>query len=175
MNDRDRGGNGPSWNALHLQMSRLLTVSIVAAIAATGALIITLLVGLPSPPPPPPGGGRGSDGMPPPPDLNGLAAFSVVTGLFVLAWLAVLVVYSRDQIMRRLTAADPEVSEDVLAQLRAEIAAEVQALGDRVETLTTEYGEQRETDGYLQGMRAAAAQVEKPVVTPLRRTPPQRD
>jgi hypothetical protein len=146
-----------SRDGFHLQMSKLLMVSIVAAIAATGALVITLLVGLPSPPP-----GPGPDGRPPPPpDLNGLAVFSVVTGLFVLAWLAVLVVHSRDLILSRITT--PEPSTELLEEMRA--------LGDRVAALTTEYGEQRETDGYLQGMRAAAAQPPDQVVTPLRRTP----
>jgi hypothetical protein len=53
---------------------------------------------------------------------------------------------------------------DLVVRLREEIAA----LGERV----TEYGEQRETDGYLHGMRAAAAQPADPVVTPLRRQPP---
>jgi hypothetical protein len=165
MNIPDRGERKPASGGLHLQMSKLLIVSIVAAIAATGALVITLLVGLPGPPP---GGGPPPDGhMPPPPDLGGLAIASVVTGLFVLAWLAVLIVYSRDQILSRME--NPQVETDVVARLREELAA----LGDRMAALTTEYGEQRETDGYLNGMRAATARPPDPVVTPLRRTPPQ--
>ncbi|MFG1608621.1 hypothetical protein [Actinoplanes sp. NPDC049265] len=167
MNIPDRGERRPASGGLHLQMSKLLIVSIVAAIAATGALVITLLVGLPKGPPP---GGPGQDGrMPPPPDLGGLAIASVVTGLFVLAWLAVLIVYSRDQILSRMETPPAEVPAEVVAGLREDLAA----LGDRLATLTTEYGEQRETDGYLNGMRAAAGRPPDPVVTPLRRTPPQ--
>jgi hypothetical protein len=163
MNVPDRGELRSASGGLHLQISKLLTVAIVAAIAATGALIITLLVGLPSPPP-----GRGPEGQPPPPpDLSGLAMASVVTGLFVLTWLAVLIVYSRDQILRRL-GGPPEGSADTAGRIREDIAA----LGDRLAAMTTEYGEQRETDGYLNGMRAATARPPDAVVTPLRRTPP---
>src|SRR4051794_1134301 len=99
MTERAGAEHGSTVAGMHLQLSRLLLVALVAAVAATGALVITVAVGLPAghPPPPPPGGG-----MPPPPDLRALAVVPVITGLFVLAWLAVIVAFSRDQILRRL-------------------------------------------------------------------------
>jgi hypothetical protein len=100
----------------------------------------------------------------------------------------VLVVFSRDQILRQLRQQaepppSPGVSRDelstLLADLRAELAGDrerdLQHLSDRVAELTTEYGERRETDGYLSGMRTATA-TDRPEanVRSLRRTPPQR-
>ena len=134
--------------AFHI--SRSLVVALILAASATGALIITLITaelpagGPPGSPPP------GTNGMPPPPDLRPLAVITVVTGLFVLAWLATLVIFCRDQILAQTRGM---VSQDELA----------------------EYGERRETDGYLNGMRtAAAADPPEPNVRALRRTPPQR-
>jgi hypothetical protein len=169
----------------HLQISKLLVVAFVFAVAATGGLIVTLLVGMPERP-----RGPGPNGLPPPPpDLEPLAVFSVVTGLFVLAWLAVLVVFSRDQVLRRIGEIEHENRPDPLANrqqvdelftdLRTQLAAdrerELQMLGERIAALTTEYGEQRETDGYLNGMRVAAGDSPREEnVHPLRRKPPQR-
>ena len=158
----ERGG-------LHFQISRLLVAMIIFATAATGALIVTVLVELPPGTPPPPG----PNGMPPPPpSLQPLAVFPVVTGLFVLAWLAVLVVFSRDQILQRIRETRHDAVTEQLAELRGELAAdrerESRLLGERI----AEYGEQRETDGYLSGMRAAIG--DEPNIRPIRRTPPQR-
>lgn len=166
---------------LHFQISKLLVATIIAATAATGALVVTVLVEMPSSAIPPPGPG----GLPPPPpNLQPLAVFPIVTGLFVLSWLAVLVVFSRDQILQRLRQQDsPAPSREelagLLAELRAELAGdrdrELHALGERLDELTAEYGEQRETDGYLRGMRAATAN-EPPEanVRAFRRNPPPR-
>ena len=160
-----------------LQISKLLVVAVIIATAATGALIVTLLTSMPSGQTPAPGPG----GMPPPPpNLRPLAVFSVVTGFFVLSWLAVLVVFARDQILRQLRlhqeppAPGGELTEQ-LAGLRAEIGADLEALGDRLTDLTTEFGERRETDGYLYGMRTAtAADQPEAKVRALRRNPPTR-
>jgi hypothetical protein len=134
--------------AFHI--SKSLVVALILAASSTGALIIAVITAdLPSgrPPGPPPG----TNGiMPPPPDLRPLAVITVVTGLFVLAWLAALVIFCRDQILAQTRGM---VSQDELA----------------------EYGERRETDGYLAGMRsAAAAEAPEANVRALRRTPPQR-
>jgi hypothetical protein len=145
-------------SGLHLQISRLLMVAVVAAIAATGALIATLLTQMPP-------GGRppapGPNGMPPPPpEIRPIVVFVLVTGFFVLAWLGVLVIFCRDQIMW---------------QLKQRQSEEWHALGDRIAEMATEYAERRETDGYLQGMRAAAAaDAPEANVRAFRRTPPQR-
>ena len=158
-------------------------VAFIVAAAATGALIITVLVDMP-----PSTVSPGPNGMPPPPpSLQPLAVFPVVTGFFVLAWLAVLVVFSRDQILGHLRQ-QPEpppsgVNKDelgaLLAGLRAEIAGdreqEMRALGDRIAELTGEYGERRETEGYLSGMRTATVgDPPEANVRSFRRPPPQR-
>jgi hypothetical protein len=179
MTERARADHGSTVGGLHLQLSGLLLGSLITAVAATGALIITLLVGMPPSHPPPPGPG----GMPPPPpNLTSLAVFPVITGVFVLAWLAVVVAYSRDQILRRIEQLREGPGADarqLIAELRTQLAAdreqELRMLQERITELTQEYGEQRETDGYLNGMRVATA--EEPAsakVHSIRRTPPQR-
>jgi hypothetical protein len=183
MTERARADRGSTVGGLHFQISKLLVVCVIAATAATGALIISVLVGMPGPVP-----GPGPNGLPPPPpDLRPVAVIPVITGLFVLAWLAVLVVFSRDQILLRIrelhndAAPDPAVKQvdELLAGLRAELAAdrerELQQLSERIAELTTEYGERRETDGYLNGMRVATADdPAEAKVRSIRRTPPQR-
>ena len=158
-------------------------VAFIAAAAATGALIITVLVEMPPSMVPP-----GPDGRPPPPpNLQAVAVFPVVTGFFVLAWLAVVVVFSRDQILRHLrqhqepppSGVNRDELSALLADLRARIAADreqdLRALGDRVAEMTGEYGERRETDGYLSGMRTATVNDPPEAnVRSFRRTPPQR-
>ena len=105
--------------------------------------------------------------------------FPVVTGFFVLAWLSVLVVFCRDQVLRRIgqlrgPGGEPGQLTEVLATLRAELAAdrgaELQLLDERI----AEYGERRETDGYLHGMRMATADPVEANVRAIRRLPPQR-
>jgi hypothetical protein len=171
--------------AAHLQISKLLMMTLVSAVAATGALIVTLAVGNR---PPPGGGGNNPYGMPPPPPDMASTALTVITGLFVLAWLAVLVVFVRDQILLRLRQQQPvtgpggvsrEELTGLLADLRAELASDRErdnaALSERLAELTAEYGERRETDGYLSGMRMATTDDPSAGnVRALRRPPPQR-
>src|SRR3954452_1251717 len=142
---------------LHVNLSKLLVACLGAAVAATAALIVALAGGLPGPPP-----GPGPNCQtPPPPGLDAVVLFIVITGLVVLAWLAVLVVWSRDQMMQRLGDASG------IAALRTEL----RELSDRM----AEYGEQRETDGYLAAMRVATAEEPPgPNVRSLRRPPPPR-
>jgi hypothetical protein len=173
-----------SGPGMHFQISKLLVAALVLATAATGALIVTVLSDMP--PSLAPGGPNGQP--PPPPSLQPLVIFTVVTGFFILSWLAVLVVVSRDQILLRLRQRPtedtaPPVSHDevsrLLTDLRAELAAdralELRMLGDRFSEATAEYGERRETDGYLNGMRASS--MDDPPesnIRSIRRTPPQR-
>jgi preprotein translocase subunit SecG len=172
--------------AAHLQISKLLMIVVVIAVAATGALLVTLAVG--NGPPGGGGGGSNPNGMPPPPPDSASTALTVITGLFVLAWLAVLVVFSRDQILLRLRQQQPvtgpggvsrEELTGLLADLRAELASDRErdndALSERLAELTAEYGERRETDGYLSGMRMATTDDPSAGnVRSLRRPPPQR-
>ena len=60
---------------------------------------------------------------------------------FVISWVAVLVALGRDQILRRLAATDD------LAAIAGRL--------ERLETLVREYGDLRETEGYLEGMNTA--------------------
>jgi hypothetical protein len=167
-------------NGSHLQISKLLMVMVVLAVAATGALIVTLVVGNG------PGGGGGQvpSGMPPPPPDHPTIALVVITGLFVLSWVAVLVVFSRDQILLRLRQQQPVtgpggVSREeligLLASLRDELAADRERESAALDVRLAEYGEQRETDGYLSGMRMATSGEASPGnVRSLRRPPPPR-
>jgi hypothetical protein len=181
MPERARADHGSIVGGLHLQLSKLLLCALVAAVATTGALIITMAVGLPPAHPPPPG----PNGMPPPPPLTSLAVFPVVTGLFVLSWLTVVVAFSRDQILGRIEqlrdgpAADARRLDQLITELRTQLAAdrerELQVLEERIAELTEEYGEQRETDGYLSGMRVATGEGPGDAkIHSIRRTPPQR-
>jgi hypothetical protein len=187
MTERPDADHRPTPGGWHFQASKLLVVLLVAAVMATGAFAITLLTGLTGPNG---SGGPGPGGQPPPPpDLHPIELVSAMTGLFVLAWLAVLVVFARDQILARFDeqpvgGPGGGMSRDeltgLLAALRSELAVdregEMAALSDRLAELTGEYGERRETDGYLSGMRMAATDDDPSTgnVRALRRTPPQR-
>ncbi|MBB4765757.1 hypothetical protein ACFQFC_16215 [Amorphoplanes digitatis] len=175
MTERARADQGSTMGGLSIHVSKLLLVCLVVATAATGALIVTIVVGLPPSHPPP-----GPNGMPPPPpSLRPLATFPVVTGLFVLAWLSVVVVFSRDQILRRIRQGQdrPEAAferiDELFTELRSQLAAdrdrELRMLEERIAELTTEYGEQRETDGYLSGLRVATTEDPAAKVHAIRR------
>jgi hypothetical protein len=155
----------------HFALSRLLIGCAITAIAATGGLIVVTILAVSTPGPPP---GRLGAGPPPPPPLDTLAILIVVTGLCVLAWLAVLVVFARDQVLARLNHL-PGLPGADLSQLREELVedrrAALAALEEKITELTTEYGEQRETDGYLHGVRTAASDVDSAQVRQIRRIP----
>jgi hypothetical protein len=187
MTERPPADLRPSPAGWQFQISKLLVTLFVAAVAATGALVITLLTGLSEEVP----AGSGPNGLPPPPpSMRPGEILTVVTGLFVLAWLAVLVVFARDQVLLRLRRQQPpatgpgggvtrEELTGLLADLRSELAkdraGDNAAFGERLAELTGEYGERRETDGYLSGMRMATSDDPSPPnVRALRRTPPQR-
>jgi hypothetical protein len=180
--ERLRAEHHSTLGGFHLQISKLLVVAVVVAIAATGALIVTLLTQMPSGVIPAPG----PNGLPPPPPImRPLAVFSIVTGFFVLSWLSVLVIFSRDQILRHLRQQAPtppdvnlEHLNSLLGDLRTEIASDrerdLRVLSERITELTSEYGERRETDGYLSGMRTATTgEPPEANVRAFRRTPPQ--
>ena len=92
---------------------------------------------------------------------------------------------ARDQILRQMRQhagpTPPGISGDdlnaMLGDLRAEIASDrerdLQNLAESMAEMTTEYGERRETDGYLSGMRTATTGEPPPEanVRALRRSP----
>lgn len=99
--------------------------SLVAAIAATVALAFLVVAQATSPPPPPP---TQAAGKPPPPPgiLNPQTLTSVivvVAALFTIAWIATIAAAARDLIMRD------------------------------THKIMSDYGELRETDGYVNGYR----------------------
>jgi hypothetical protein len=164
---------GSTRGGLQIQISKLLLASVVAAIATSVAMIVAAVMVQQAPPPPPPG----PNGLPPPSPST--VMMTVITGMFVVSWLAVVVTLARDQILRRMRElpGGDGARQDTLAlldALRRELAddrrADLAALEARIAALTAEYGEQRETDGYVNGMRVAT----KPGgdVRPLHRVPP---
>ncbi|MEV4636524.1 hypothetical protein AB0J80_04145 [Actinoplanes sp. NPDC049548] len=166
----------PTVNGLHLQLSKLLLCCLIVAIAATGALVITSLVAFPEQPGPPPGNPAIPPG--PPPNVQAVAVIVLLTGVFVLSWLAVLVVFARDQILQRISerpGEEPDRIRELLTEVRAELAADREREWQVIAERLAEYGEQRETDGYLNGMRVATAdQPAEAKVRNLRRPPTQR-
>ena len=136
MTEQARTNHHSTLGGWHLQISKLLVVAVIVATAATGALIVTVLTQMPSGVTPAPGPG----GLPPPPpNLRPLAVVSIVTGFFVLSWLAVLVVVARDQVLRELRQRSAPTGDDfaaALGDLRAEVAADrerdLQGLADRM-------------------------------------------
>jgi len=125
---------------LQVHLSPLLLGSLIAGIATTLAVVIFGVMSARGGGPP-----RNPDQPPPPPP--GETGLTISVGLWVIAWLAVLVTLARDQIMARL------------AEQRADMLARIE-----------EYSEQRETDGYLRGMRNAGGLAAD--VRPLHRVPP---
>jgi hypothetical protein len=137
---------------LQIHVSKLLLVCSVAAIAATAAAGVATYMDANRPRPP--GNGLG----PPPPPPAPSEMFIISIAVFVLAWLAVLIVLSRDQILRQL------------AGLRA--GEGLEEMEERITTMMHEHGEQRETEGYVNGMRTAMTQGPGAEVRPLRGKPP---
>ncbi|HKT02358.1 MAG TPA: hypothetical protein VJT31_22745 [Rugosimonospora sp.] len=174
--ERNGPDPGPVRGGLQIQVSKLLLASIVAAIATSVAMVVAVAMLPPDRPPP----GLGPNDQPPPPPGSAVVLI-IITGLFVVSWTAVVATLARDQILRRMR----EVGEapqaraetlELLAALRREVAedrrADLAALEARITALTAEYGEQRETDGYVNGMRAARHDPPPAEVRPLHRVPP---
>jgi len=119
-----------------IRASPLFVGSLVGALASTVVLTILAILQFQQPQPPrdqnPPAGG----GPPPPPPPHLTAGLIVVAAIFVVAWIAVLLAIARDTIMRRLDASELRMQEILAEKIN-------------------EYGELRETDGYVYGMRQA--------------------
>ncbi len=112
---------------LHVQLSPMLLVGLISAAITTVAVVVTAV--LAARVGPPPGFQRGDAPPPPPPEATALL---IAIALCVVAWVIAIVAYARDYLVRRLVAAE-----------------------ERLTALAIDYGEGRETEGYLKGMRAA--------------------
>src|SRR5262245_58792177 len=128
MTEQTRPRLGSTESDLHFRVSKLFVGTAIGAVVTTVALVIAIVTYVPSRQPPP-----APDSPPPPPtpplDLQTFVIFTILTGLCIGAWLAFLVAFARDHVLRSIRAGQAAAEE-----LRREIA---------------EYGEQRETDGYL--------------------------
>jgi len=119
-----------------MRTSPLFVGSLVGALASTVVLAILAILQFDQQPP---RGGQnpaGNGPPPPPPPQHLLAGLIVVAAIFVVAWIAVLLAIARDTLMRRLDAVENRV-DTILAEK------------------INEYGDLRETDGYVYGMRQA--------------------
>jgi hypothetical protein len=106
--------------------SPMFVGSLVAAISATVALAFLLVVQVTAPPGPPPGSQQQGPGGRPPPLLNPqnlVSIIVIVAALFTIAWVATIAAAARDLILRD------------------------------TQKIMSEYGELRETDGYVNGYR----------------------
>ena len=149
------------------QASTLLLCSLVAAAASTAALgimaVIQTDVGPVGPVGPPPGPGLQPGTRPVPP--NSSIPLIITAAVFVVSWIAVAFAFCRDQVLHRVSAMEASVHV---------VATEQQALRADFATLRhdiAEYAEQRETDGFLNGRRAATPSASNGEVR-LRRVPP---
>jgi len=166
----------------HVQLSKMLLATLACGVAATAGLAVALATFGPGGPPPALGG------PPPPPHLEVLI---IASSMFVLAWLATAVAFVRDQILRRLgEAADLSAQLDtvqaavqaVVLDLRRELVEEQQtvlvSLEHKLTAIATEYGDQREHEGYARGMKVGAelggpAGGELRTLRPVRPAPPR--
>jgi hypothetical protein len=161
---------------VHLQASPLLLVGVIGGVISTVAIVISGI--LASQPFPPPGGGNGGPPPPPPPN-TALVVLIIAAAFFVTSWVTVAVAIARDQILQRMaaTAASPsEIFIELHAwmeEMRAEAAADRATQMKDLMTQLDAFADQRETEGYLNAMRAAAgAPATNSDVRFLRKVPP---
>jgi hypothetical protein len=136
-----RQGHDPDQPAPFV-VSTFLLVGLVAAIISSIAVGVAAVLATDQHGGPPPGSqGFGGQGAPPPPPgmSTGEIGVTIAVALFVISWMTVILAVARDQVLRR-AANRAETSE---------LREAVQALRDEIR----QYGEERETDGYLAAMR----------------------
>jgi hypothetical protein len=127
---------------VHFQLSPLTMIGIVAAVISTIAIIIAAVAASHQGGPPP-----GPGAIPPPPPS--MTPLLIAVGFFAVSWVTVAVAVARDQIVVRMTGMN-----HTLEEIRSQ-SAELAKIEGRLTTLFEEYGERRETDGYLTAMREA--------------------
>jgi hypothetical protein len=164
-------------DSVHLQASPLLLIGVIGGVISTVAVVIS---GILAAQPPGPGGGIGGPptGAPPPPPTTATVALIISAAFFVISWVTVAAAVARDQLAQKIAAASAPTEmlmemQASIQQLRVDAAADrANYMKDLMAHLET-FGEQRETEGYLNAMRAAAG---KPAtngdVRFLRQVPP---
>jgi hypothetical protein len=155
-----RQGHDPDQPAPFV-VSTFLLIGLVAAIISSIAVGVSAVLATEQhggPPPDVPGGGPGGGG-PPPGMSTGEIGVTLAVALFVISWMTVILAITRDQVLRR-TANQAETRE---------LRDAVQALRDEVR----QYGEERETDGYLAAMRESGPSYHS-TVRQLRPIPPDK-
>jgi hypothetical protein len=109
----------------------MLLTALVAAVLSTVLLAVLWYVDAnPGPPPLP---SPGEFGRPPPRPPGTREALAVAVGIFATAWVSVIIVACRDQILRRIDHA-----------------------AERFTAATLEFAEQREQEGIFRGMHLAS-------------------
>lgn len=162
-------------NAVHLQLSSLLLIGLVTGVISTVAVVVSAVVASQ----PLPHGGLGGAPPPPPP----ITPLIISCAFFVVSWVTVAAAVARDQIVHRITEA-AALRSDMLNDLHTRLEeVHAEAHRDResvqmnllrhLDAFQRDFGEVRETEGYLSAMRAAATQATtNGDVRPLRKVPP---
>lgn len=159
---------------VHFQASPLLLIGGIGGAVSTVAVVISgILAAQPGGPPPHDGTQPG-----PPPNMTAMVALIISAAFFVISWVTVAVAVARDQLAQRIAAGPaptdllPEVQASI-EQLRVDVATDrANEMKDLLGRLDM-FGEQRETEGYLNAMRAAAgAPATNGDVRFLRKLPP---
>jgi hypothetical protein len=143
----------------------MLLTGLIVGILSTVALVWTSV--LASPPGPPPGSPQNPAPQPPPPHSAVLVIVSAA--FFVVGWVTVAVAVARDHLVQRIGSAAAEAASD-RDSARADLLRRL--------TKLIEFGEQRETDAYINGFRAAEEEEDTDGpdnVHPIRTVLPPRD
>ena len=131
-------GPPPPRLGMTVQASSLLLCGLIAAAASTVALVIVAVIQANT---------VAAPGNAAPPSQ---AALIITAAVFVVSWIAVAFAFCRDQVLHRVTQMEASVAS--VAGVQHELRSDFAALRREM----AEYAEQHETEGFLNGRRAAA-------------------
>jgi hypothetical protein len=142
-------------------MSSMMLTALVLAGAATVGLVVVITQSRPTLP-------LVNQAAVPPVRLVATVPVIVAAAIFGITWVTVVVAFCRDQILHRVSAIEETVATTLttMESVRTELTSLRGGLA--------EYGEQRETDGYLHGVRATTQRTStgSAEVRTLHRVPP---
>jgi hypothetical protein len=154
-----KGGPHGDRDSVHFHISPLLLIGIVIAVISTVVVVISAIAANQPP-------GRPGQGQQPPPPPSTIPLM-ISLAFFVISWVTVAVAVARDQLATRIASAEAAREAAIndlrawMAQSQADLTADRNAarqeLAAQLAMISKEYGDERETQGYLDGMRAAAA------------------